>query len=52
MFYLDGEMFKGDIPERQQKYIQVWADIHHAELLEAWQDASENRDLTSIRGLR
>lgn len=52
MFYLDGEMFKGDIPSKQQKYIQVWADIHHAELLEAWQDASQNKNLTSIRGLK
>lgn len=38
IFSLDGHMTTGDIPPKQQKYIEVWADIHHEELLRNWEN--------------
>ena len=32
-----GEMIKGGIPERQARYIRVWAEFHQEELLANWE---------------
>lgn len=33
---LDGEMFEGDIPEKEQKMIQLFISKYGKELLEMW----------------
>lgn len=37
MFTFDGELISGDLPKKQIKFIQVWADIHKEELLTNWE---------------
>lgn len=32
----DGDLMNGDLPKRQFKLVQAWAEIHKEELLEMW----------------
>lgn len=38
---VDGELLAGDLPGRQLRMVQVWADLHREELLADWELATE-----------
>ena len=52
MFNLDGELIEGDMPARQRKYIEVWADIHRDELYANWTIAQNNEQPYKIDPLK
>ena len=52
MFDFDGNMLNGNIPVKQQKYIAVWADIHHNELIINWDKAQNDEQPCKIDPLR
>jgi hypothetical protein len=31
------ELIGGDLPQRQRRLVEAWAEIHHAELLTGWE---------------
>lgn len=38
VFALDSiELMAGGLPKRQQRLVEAWAELHHAELLADWQ---------------
>lgn len=51
-FTLDGELLEGNIPERQQRQIKVWAELHTDELAADWEVAREHEELFRIDPLR
>ncbi len=42
VFSLDGELLNGDFPPKKIKMVQVWADIHHDELIADWEISRAN----------
>ena len=48
----DGELLRGEMPQRISKIIAGWAVLHSRELEGNWEDARDGRELTSIRGLK
>lgn len=52
LFTLDGELIKGDIPEKQKKLIAAWAEIHREELINNWELAKHKKEILTIEPLR
>lgn len=52
IFTLEGDMIKGDIPKKQQKFIGAWAELHKDELAANWELAMANEALYKIEPLR
>jgi hypothetical protein len=52
LFTLDGELYKGDFPQKKLKMVSVWAEIHSEELFADRQLLSEKAELYKIDPLR
>jgi len=50
-FDFDGNLIAGDLPPKQQKYIDVWADIHRNELSALWDMMQTEEEYFKIKGL-
>lgn len=37
------EVLGGELPQRQRRFVEAWAEIHQAELLEDWQRLQAGR---------
>ena len=48
----DGTLLGGDLPPRQLRMVQVWADLHREELLADWELAKEGTEPFRIDPLR
>jgi len=42
----------GDLPQRQRRFVEAWAEIHQAELLAAWEQLQAGRLPGKIEPLR
>lgn len=31
------DMIAGSLPRRQRRFVEAWAELHHQELIDAWQ---------------
>ena len=51
-FDFDGNMLAGDLPAKQVKYIQVWADIHKEDLRTNWEMLKSEGRTERIEPLR
>jgi hypothetical protein len=47
-----GELLAGELPARQLRMVQVWADLHRDELLADWELAKEGSEPFRIDPLR
>jgi len=50
-FDFGGNMLEGKFPEKQQKYVAVWADIRHTDLTVLWKIMQTEDAYFTIRGL-
>ena len=50
-FDFEGNMLEGSFPEKQQKYIAVWADLRHTDLTVLWTIMRTQDAYFTIRGL-
>ena len=48
----DGSLLAGDLPSKQLKMVQVWADLHKDELMADWELASAGEDPFRIAPLQ
>ena len=48
----DGELLAGELPARQLRMVQVWADLHREELLADWALAKEGTEPFRIDPLK
>ena len=46
------ELMAGSLPQRQRRYVEVWAEIHQVELLAAWERLQDGRPPGKIEPLR
>jgi len=46
------EMLGGELPQRQRRLVEAWAEIHKAELFEDWQRLQAGRPPFKIDPLR
>lgn len=46
------DLISGSLPQRQQRLVEAWAEIHQAELLAAWDRLQEGRPPGKIEPLR
>jgi hypothetical protein len=46
------ELIAGDLPRRQRRFVEAWAEIHQAELLAAWDQLQAGRPPGKIEPLR
>ena len=46
------ELIAGDLPQRQRRLVEAWAEIHQAELLAAWAQLQTGRPAGKIEPLR
>jgi hypothetical protein len=46
------ELIGGSLPNRQQRLVEAWAEIHQSELLEDWQNLQTGRPPLRIAPLR
>ena len=46
------ELMAGSLPQRQQRFVEAWAEIHQAELLAAWEHLQAGRLPGKIEPLR
>ena len=51
-FNMDGELTKGEMPQKQLKLIAAWAELHREELLANWDFAINGEPLYKIEPLR
>ena len=51
-FDLHGNLLEGEMPNKQQKLIGAWAEIHHDELVADWELAVNKEALFKISPLR
>lgn len=51
-FDFDGNLLAGDLPEKQVRYIQVWADIHREDLMTNWEMLQSEGKVERIEPLR
>ena len=49
---LAGEIIAGDLPRRQLRLVQAWAELHAEELNADWELAAEEKPLNPIAPLR
>jgi len=47
----DGKILSGEFPQRAQRLVLEWLDIHHAELLADWALAQDRKHLNKIESL-
>lgn len=52
MFSLDGELLKGEMPKRQQKFIAAWAALHEEDLKVNWDLCRAQLTPMRLEGLR
>jgi hypothetical protein len=53
IFAIDAiELIGGALPQRQRRLVEAWVEIHHAELLAAWDRLQEGRRPGKIEPLR
>ena len=45
-------LMAGSLPQRQQRLVEAWAELHHSELLADWNLLQEGRRPASIEPLR
>jgi len=50
-FDFEGNLLEGEFPEKQQKYVAVWADIRQVELHTLWKIMRTEDAYFNIRGL-
>ena len=51
--YLDHiEMMAGNLPQKERRFVEAWAEIHQAELLAAWERLQAGRSPGKIEPLR
>ena len=46
------ELIGGELPQRQRRLVEAWAEIHHAELRTAWERLQAGRPPGKIEPLR
>ena len=46
------ELIAGALPQRQQRFVEAWAELHQAELHADWQRLQEGRKAAPIEPLR
>jgi hypothetical protein len=46
------ELIAGSLPQKQRRFVEAWAEIHHAELLAAWEQLQAGRPPGKIEPLR
>ena len=46
------ELIAGEIPRRQQRLVEAWAELHHAELMADWQRLQAGQKPQPIDPLR
>ncbi len=46
------ELISGDLPQRQQRLVEAWAELHQAELLAAWINLQAGRKPEPIDPLK
>jgi hypothetical protein len=46
------ELIAGSLPQKQRRFVEAWAEIHHAELLAAWEQLQAGRRPGKIEPLR
>ena len=51
VFDFEGKLLEGGLPEKQQKYIAVWADLRYTELMVLWEIMQREDTHIYIRGL-
>ena len=49
---LTGELIAGNLPKRQLRLVQAWAELHPNELSTDWELAAKERPLSPIDPLR
>lgn len=47
----DGKILAGELPNKKNKLVVAWIEIHNEELLANWELAVSGKELFSIRGL-
>ncbi len=48
---LDGTIIDGNIPNKQLKLVQAWAEIHYDELIACWYSYNNDGEILKIKGL-
>jgi Domain of unknown function (DUF4160) len=51
-FDLAGEIIAGELPKRQLRLVQAWAELHADELIADWALAADEKTLNPIAPLR
>lgn len=52
VYTLDGiELIEGDLPRRQQRLVEIWAELHQGELLANWYRLQEDEPAFKIEPL-
>jgi hypothetical protein len=46
------ELIAGELPKRQQRLVEAWAELHQAELLDDWKQLATGHKPTSIAPLK
>jgi hypothetical protein len=46
------ELIAGELPRRQQRLVEAWAELHHEELLADWEQLQSGRTLFKIDPLQ
>ena len=46
------ELIAGELPRRQQRLVEAWAELHHEELLADWEQLQSGRMLFKIDPLQ
>jgi hypothetical protein len=47
-----GEILEGNLPNRQNKLVQAWIEIHRDELLKDWELAVKGKEVFEIEPLK
>ncbi len=47
----DGEILAGNLPRKQQKYVEAWVALREDEINAAWVALNENSEIIKIKGL-
>lgn len=46
------ELMAGKLPQRQQRFVEAWAELHHKELLENWERLQKGHAPIKIEPLK
>ncbi|GHS89841.1 hypothetical protein AGMMS49957_13950 [Synergistales bacterium] len=47
----DGEILAGELPRKQQKYVEAWAALREDEINASWIALNESSEVIKIKGL-